>query len=212
MTPGGRFVRDNAFLVAAVLLPLVVAAFFLASSAIPRWTVPPPTYDLLIRATDAYNQTNPRVNVAFDERDGKVEATIRPAESGGYGWRARLFLFDHATMSVNEIPLDLPDSAGNLKEGDSPIVIVVDALAGRRLLTQAKAPDGYQLENRSQRSPGIVGDVFGMRRYGSEVSLVNKGRVVPIALPPPYRNIYQSSVDALGWLVPGTPATRVGQR
>lgn len=33
---------DNPFLVAAVLLPLLVAAFFLAATAIPRWLVAPP--------------------------------------------------------------------------------------------------------------------------------------------------------------------------
>jgi hypothetical protein len=215
MMPGsGRFLRDNAFLVAAVSLPLIVVAFFLASTAIPRWTVPPPAYDLLIRATDTYNtynQRNPPVSVDFDVRDGTVEATIRPVQTGSWGSRARLFIFDHTTMSVNEIAVDLPDTAGTLKEGDAPITIVVDALGGRRLLTQAKAPDGYELENRSQRSPGIVGDVFGMRRYGSEASLVNKGRVVPIALPAPYQNPYFSPVYALGWLVPETAGIKVGQ-
>jgi hypothetical protein len=212
MTPGGgRFLRDNAFLVAAVSLPLIVVAFFLASTAIPRWTVPPPAYDLLVRATDTYNQVNPPVMVDFDVRDGTVEATIRPVQAGSWGSRARLFLFDHTTMNVNEIAVDLPDNAGKLKAGDSPITIVVDALGGHRLLTQAKAPDGYELETRSHRSPGIVGDVFGMRRYGSEASLVNKGRVVPIALPAPYQNPYFSPVYALGWLVPETAGIKVGQ-
>jgi hypothetical protein len=213
MMPGsGRFLRDNAFLVAAVSLPLIVVAFFLASTAIPRWRVPPPAYDLLIRATDTYNQRNPPVMVDFDVRDGTIEATIRPVQASGWGSRARLFLFDHTTMRVNEIPVDLPDNAGKLKEGDAPITFVVDALGGRRLLTQAKAPDGYELENRSHSSPGLVGDVFGMRRYGTAVSLVNRGRVVPIVLPVPYQNMYLSPLYALGWLIPETAGAKVGQR
>ena len=53
------FLRDNIFLVAAVSLPLIVVAFFLVASAIPRWLVPPPAYDLLISASDPYNQANP---------------------------------------------------------------------------------------------------------------------------------------------------------
>ena len=206
MTLGsGRFLRDNVFLVAAVSLPLVVVAFFLLSSTIPRWLVPPPAYDLLVRATDAYNQTNPRASVDFDVRDGKVEATIRPVPANGYGARSRLFLFDHTTMSVREIPVDLPRDFDNLKEGDPPRAIVVDALAGRQVLAQAKAPDGYQLESRSQSGPGIVGDVFGMNRYDSKAALVNRGRVIPITLPVPYQNQYFSPVYSVGWLVDDGP-------
>jgi hypothetical protein len=203
-----RFLRDNIFLVAAVSLPLIVVAFFLVSSAIPRWLVPPPAYDLVISGTDTYNQINPRVTVTFNARNGKVEATFQAAPANTYSVRSRLFLFDHTTMSVREISVEVPD---NLVEGE-PRTIVVDALAGRQLLTEAKAPDGYQLESRSQRGPGIVGDVFGMNRYDAEASLVNRGRVIPVALPAPYQNFYYSPVFAVGWLAPEEPATNDGQR
>ena len=203
MTPrSGRFLRDNAFLVAAVSLPLVVVAFFLLSTAIPRWTVPPPAYDLLLRANDVYNsnQTNPRVT-EFSVRDGKVEAKIRAIPANAYLSRTALFLFDHATLTVSEIPVELPDKLV-LVEGDPPRTIVVDTPQGRRVLAQARAPDGYQLETRSQRGPGIVGELFGMHRYNSDSVLTNRGRVVQVTLPGPYQNQYVSSVSALGWLVP----------
>ena len=202
MTPGsGRFLRDNAFLVAAVSLPLVVVAFFLLSTAIPRWTVPPPAYDLLLRANDVYNsnQTNPRVT-EFSVRDGKVEAKIRAIPANAYLSRTALFLFDHVTLTVSEIPVELPDKLV-LVEGDPPRTIVVDTPPGRRVLAQASAPDGYQLETRSQRGPGIVGELFGMNRYNSDAVLAYRGRVVPVMLPGPYQNQYVSSVSALGWLV-----------
>ena len=48
----GRLVRDNAFLIAAAALPVLVVALFLLSTAIPRWTVPPPAYDVLLRTSD----------------------------------------------------------------------------------------------------------------------------------------------------------------
>lgn len=203
------FFRDNIFLVAAISLPLIVVAFFLVSSAIPRWLVPPPGYDLLISATDAYSQTNPRLTVNFNVRDGMVEATFQAVPANGYGLRSRLFLFDHTTMTVREIPVELPN---DMVEGDRPRTIVVDALGGRQLLTDVKAPDGYQFENRTQRGPGIVGEVFGMNRYDAEASLVNNGRVIPIALPAPYRNVYFSPVYAVGWLVPGTSGINDGPR
>ena len=199
MTPGGgRFLRDNAFLIAAVSLPLVVVFFFLLSSAIPAWTVPAPAYDLLISTNDSYNQTNNRMTVEFAVRGGKVQATFRPVPQGVYLQRSKLFLFDHATMNVREIALELPD---NLVEGDPPRTVVVDELAGREVQPQTRAPDGYHLENRGRRGPGIVGDVFGMYRYGSGAALVNRGRIIPIDLPGPYRNVYLSDVSSVGWLV-----------
>lgn len=206
MTPERRFLRDNYFLVAAIALPLIVVAFFLASSAIPRWLVAPPAYDLLIRATDVYNQTTPRMAVDFNVVDGRVEATFRAVGANVYGVRSRLFFYDHATMSAREIPVELPD---NLVEGDPPRTIVVEELAGRQVVAQPKAPDGYQLESRTQRNPGIVGELFGMNRYDSEASLVNKGRVIPIMLPAPFQNIYSSPVYSVGWLI---PETNDGQR
>ena len=207
MTAGsGRFLRDNAFLVAAVALPLVVVAFFLLSTALPRWMVPPPTYDLLVRATEAYNQTNTRIMVDFDVRSGKVMVTFQAVPANkGLPLRAKLFVWDHTTMSAREIPVELPD---NLVEGDPPRTVVVDALGGREALAEAKAPDGYQLQSRSQRGPGLVGDLFGMNRYDSQGVLVNKGRVIPIELPAPFQNVYSSSVSAVGWLVPESNGQR----
>ena len=78
MSPGAtRLLRDNVFLVAAVCLPILVVGFFLLSSSIPRWRVPAPAYDLLIRAGE-YDQTTQRVSLDLDVRDGVVQATARP--------------------------------------------------------------------------------------------------------------------------------------
>jgi hypothetical protein len=206
MTPGdGRFLRDNAFLVAAVSLPLLVVAFFLLSTTIPGWLVSPPAYDLVVRATDTYNQTNPRLMVDFDVRNGKVVATFQSVAVNGFGLRSRLFLFDHAAMSTREVPVELPD---NLVEGDPPRTVVVDGLAGREVIARTKAPDGYELQNRSQRGPGIVGELFGMTRYDSEAVLTNRGRVIRIELPPAFRNVYASPVSPVGWLAPETNGPR----
>jgi hypothetical protein len=116
-----------------------------------------------------------------------------------------LFLFDHTALSVREIPVELPD---NLVEGDPPRTIAVAALTGREVLAEAKAPDGYELQSRNQRGPGIVGEVFGMNRYDAEASLVNRGRVIPIVLPMPFQNIYSSPVYSVGWLVPESSGGR----
>jgi hypothetical protein len=40
-----------------------------------------------------------------------------------------------------------------------------------------------------------------MGRYRQTAALVNRGRVVPLELPSPYQNPYQSPVYAVGWVL-----------
>ena len=192
-----RFLRDNVFLVAAVLLPVLVVALFLAATAIPRWRIPPPAYDVVLRVPGPFDQARPRVAVDFAVRNGRVEATVRPIPATGYPQLASLFLVDHATGDVQRLAVDVPQDMG---ENDPPRTFPIEALAGRRVLDQTRAPDGYELQTRTHGSPGIVGDLFGMHRYDARAALVKDGRVVPIALPPPYE--YQASVSAVCWLNP----------
>lgn len=190
----GRFLRDNAFLVAAVALPIVVVGFFLLSTAIPRWTVAPPRYDVLVR-TSSYDQSSPRIAVEFTVRDQKLLATVRPVLGDTYPQRPMLWLFDHGTMKVRQVPIEYPEQ---LAAGEPPRTFVIDALAGRRVLADTRAPDGYEFQSRTHTRPGIVGDLFGMGRYNQGAILANRGRVVPIEIPSPYE--YQSPVF-VGWLI-----------
>src|SRR3954453_20848124 len=132
MTRGSaRFQRDNAHVVAAVCLPLLVVVFFVPASVIPRGVVPPPASDLLIRATHLHTPTPSRVSIDFAVRDGSVEAIVTPVPMNNYAIRTRLFVFDHATTNVREIVVNLSEHA-DLKEGDPPRTQRVEALAGRR--------------------------------------------------------------------------------
>jgi len=199
---GGRFLRDNAFLVAAVALPAVVVVLFLLATAIPRWTVPGPAYDFLICAGGPYDQTQPRVAVDFAVRDGHVEATVRPLNAIAYAYPqlTSLFLVEHDTLNTRELTFEMPK---DLKEGDPPRTIPIEMPRNRRVVPGSKMPDGYELSTRSQRGGGLVGDIFGMNRYEQDPILINRGRVVSITLPSPYR--YQSPVSAIGWLEPEGP-------
>jgi hypothetical protein len=187
--------RDNTFLIAAVALPLVVVGLFLVASAVPRWTVPPPTYDLVIRADGGYQPSPSQVVVAFRVRDGRLEADLLPAVPNTYPPEPSLFVIDHRTGDAREIALDLPVA---LTGESTARAVVVEALAARRVLEGPRAPDGYRFEHRSGRGPGVVGEIFGMRRYGEAAAIVKDGRVVPIELPPPYRY----AVEPIGWLEP----------
>lgn len=194
----GGFLRDNAFMVAAVLLPVVVAGLFILASAVPRWTVPPPSYDLLLKATRPYNHPPATVLVDFNVRNGRVEATLSPPVPNGYAQQWVLLLFDHETMNVEEIPIDLPAA---MAQGEPPRTIVVESLSAARVSAQTAAPDGYELQTRSSGSPGIVGDLFGMGRYRQTAALVNQGRVVGLNLPSPYGDPYQPLVSSVGWVL-----------
>ena len=191
----GRFVRDNIFLVAAVLLPLAVVAFFLAATLVPARTVPPPAYDLVIKASGPYNRP-PHLMVDYLVQGDRVHAHIRHVPPGGLAQHATLFLYQHDTGLLTEIKPDLP---AELPKEETSRDVPVDALAGRRVLTSEVSPDGYRLEMRSRRGPGIIGDLFGMRRHDEGLSLVNGSRVIRLTPPAPHR--YISPISSLGWIV-----------
>src|SRR6187402_126690 len=117
--------RDNAFLIAAVALPVVVVALFLAASAVPRWTVPPPTFDLLLRTEGAYTPALQNVVTTIRVRDGQVVAEFQPAAPNSYPEKPVLYVFDHATNATAEVPLEVPAS---LDEGEKVRVVPVAAL------------------------------------------------------------------------------------
>jgi hypothetical protein len=195
-----RFIRDNLFLVAAVSLPLVVVGFFLLASTIPRWIVPPPAHDLVLEVRGPYDEARPRVAVDFEVRNGRLEAAVRRVRRDQPAQPAALFLFDHETMTLREIPFEVPP---NLSEDDAPATVVVAGLEGRTLLAGPMAPDGYELRTDRNRGPGLVGELFGMNRYDTRLSLVNRGRVIPIDLPG--QNRYMPPVQAVAWLADDGP-------
>lgn len=192
----GRFLRDNVFLVAAVVLPLAVVGFFLLATAVPRWTVPPPRYDLLVKA-GSYVYPLPPMHVDYIVDSSGVHAHVRPVPPNSYPQRMALFIAEHSTGRLREVPVTLPET---MRPDDAPRDIPVEGLAGRRILTTPEAPDGYRFDTRSRRGPGLLGDIFGMRRYDIGLVLVNGGRVV--ALTPPPSHTHMSPVTPLGWLVP----------
>ena len=187
--------RDNAFLAAAVALPLVVVGVFLLLTAIPKWTVPPPQYDLLLKTTE-YERVQASFSVDLFLRDEALHVTLRADKGTGHS-RVRLWRFDHATLNAREVQLNLPAQA---PAGDQPQTFVVESLRGQRIVTDARAPDGYQLRERDAQGPGVVGEIFGMRRYGQSGALVNRGRVIPIEIPG--ANHYEAPAF-IGWVVNG---------
>jgi hypothetical protein len=198
------FIRDNLVLVAAFALPAVVAVLFVIATAIPKWTVPLPQHDLVLRVED-YRQTRPAdLAVEFVARDGRLEADVRrvpppenPAMGTPYVQRWALLLFDHTANRVTEIPFDLPRElpAGEVR------TVAIEALAGRYVTSDTVAPDGYQVTSLATGgSGGIVGELFGMgRRYRRGIAVSKNNRTVEVELPAPYRDTY-GVITPIGWI------------
>jgi hypothetical protein len=123
-----------------------------------------------------------------------VQATVRPVPASMYPTRSTLFRFDHRTMKVSQLAVELP----TLKEGDPERTFVVPELATLHVVSASVAPDGYELKHQSGGSSGLVGDLFGMDRNNRNAALVNRGRLVKVSLPPPYESY--SPISILGWV------------
>jgi hypothetical protein len=201
MTRGAGFLRDNAFLAGAIILPVVVALFFVAANAIPRLTVPDPAFDLVFKVSQPISREgSPVVPVEFAVRNGQVHVTFcRPAKDR-YLQSWALLRFDHATRRVTELELAPPDG---LSEGES-LTVPVGPLQGVRVSSSDTAPDGYAILSRDAGAGGgIVGELFGMRRYRDGVALARTGRVIPLDLPASFRPLRREAL-AVGWVMSGS--------
>lgn len=194
--PAGAGARSNTFVWAAVVLPVVVAGFFLLASAVPRWTVAPPTYDLLVRVERPWN-TPPVVALDFTVRNGRVVVTARPPSTQAYVERWALFLVDPDVGSMRAIPVNAPET---MEAGAPPVEVEVRELAGLQVLAEAVAPDGYRLQQPSYGGRGLVGGLFGMGSRRPRVALAKSGRVVSIDAPEQDVNPY-APVQFVGWIV-----------
>jgi len=192
----GRFLRDNAFLVAAVALPGLVVLFFLLATGIPSLTVDPPRYDVVIRGFHQWDGGHARVGYDVNVRNGRIEIIVRALEPNGYSRKPALFLFDHRTLSTSEIPVSLEGSA---EPADLPRTIVVDVEGGRRISPDERAPDGYVVQQRAYHNSGLMGDVFGMHRYTPGLVLTKGGRTIEIKLPTPFEQTYEAYL--VGWVI-----------
>ena len=136
------------------------------------------------------------MSVELFVRDERLHATIRGAGQNMYPPRVRLWRFDHGTQNLQEVPLNLPDEP---PAGEAPTTVVVNSLRDQRVVIDTRAPDGYEVRTQAHGGgPGLIGDIFGMRRYDQAVVLANRGRT--IAIEPPTPNVYQTPMF-LGWVI-----------
>lgn len=178
-----RFFKENLALVTGLSLPLFLIGFFALAGYLGRTSGPDPEHDLVF-AIDYYpNMDNRLWNITLEA--GKIVVRRRKqADENAYNNTPRLYLFDHATLTVQKLNIDF-DKVDEEGIVSSP---ALEDINRRPLLPGPVAPDGYRLEYRSNGGSGFLGDMFGMSNNRSYYSLVKGSRAVALKGPEPIYN------------------------
>ena len=187
-----RLLRKNPMLAAGILLPVVVVIFFVLATMIPRWLVDPPGYDFVFTSMQGSN-SGPPVDLSFVVEGDRVRARVYKSEQP-YRNLPRLFLFEHATQSVREIPVTLPADADDIENGE---YLVLPGLESRTVSTSRSAPDGYEVHGPNYRG----GDFFPFyRARGSNALTLSKSGAVFEVPEVGDGRMYYYNATFLGWL------------
>jgi hypothetical protein len=192
-----KSLRDNAALVAGILLPVLVVILFLLSSWVPRLFVDPPQYDFLY-ADDAnyYGSPSPwRHQISLDSQGHLLVKAFTP-KPDVYTPGTRLFLFEHADGNVREITLPTPERT---EGGEAGVVVDVPEFQNQLIDPSRISRDGCALVDSTRSSRGL----FGLFYSGSSsrgLAISKNGAVFEAAAESDGLNWYGARL--LGWLVP----------
>lgn len=188
-----KFVRDNFAILIGLALPIVVAVFFLVANYWGRASLEPPQHDAVLRTYSGGSASRAmrieidvigerlRVRAFKTEYDGRP-ITYTPAQP-------RLLLWSHASETVRELTLEVPDDFVDGTE------LRVPELEGRRLSTVSRSPDGYEIG-----TTGYRGGLFGLFVDRSSPRLVLEKNGARRALPLPSTVPYWD-VQFLAWVI-----------
>jgi hypothetical protein len=193
-----KSLRENAALVAGILLPALVVVLFLLSSWVPRILVDPPQYDFLFAQDSSYyGSPSPwRHQITLDPQ-GHLLVKAFTAKPDVYTPGDRLYLFEHADGNVREIPLPTPESTEGAENG---IVVEVPELRGQFIDPSRISPDGYSLVDNTRSSRGV----FGLFYSGNPrpLAISKNGAVFEAAADGDAMAMGWYGARLIGWIVP----------
>lgn len=204
------WIKNNPFVAAAVVLPLLVVAFFLAATVIPAWLVDDPRFDLVF-AVDHHDRSNAEFALRYHVRDGVVMAEARALPTNNYGPYQRLYRFDAASQLVSEITPRIPEPVRlalraapepEPAPGDNAAIseqFAVAEVAQLRLITATIGPDGYTFNNQYNGHRGLFANLFGVNGRYYQFGISKQGRTVRVAVPAG-GNYYYRNASFLGWV------------
>ena len=188
------FLRKNLLIVVSVALPLLVVIFFALASVLPGLYATPPAYDLLLTHQGRVLATDSPVKINLSVKAERLSATLVKSDETSYSNNPRLFRYDHVSGEVREIDIPIPENIAELPEGSE---IPVPELAGLKISSALRAPDGYEFRG-YRRGGGLMMELFGGNRYRSDVTIAKDGAIVRLRLPA--SDYWYGDVRFLGWV------------
>lgn len=187
----GGFIKQNFALCVGIGLPVVLVAAFLATTVIPKSLAVAPRHKLAYTTVQYGAQAkNRNFNISIEaDKNGKLFMRLNKANDNSQFPAPRLFIYDPALQSNEEIQIALPDHVrGQSEEIPLPETVKI------KLSTDIKSPDGYAFEDASYSSSGFIMDMFGGGR--SIAPRVVKGSVA-YKLP---EDVRYNQFRFLGWV------------
>ncbi|AKS41285.1 hypothetical protein [Wenzhouxiangella marina] len=191
------FLRKHLFIVLGVALPLLLILFVFVAQQAARWGVPAPITPVLY-LTDPHYSGSQFVRWTVREQHLKLSVVV-PENAylppAAVDRPVRLALFDPRTDTLETIEVTLPEP---LKPGLRADLALPPRLQAIRLSDAAESPDGYRFEQRSRRSGGLVGALFGLGGRRAGYQLVRDG--VGYEVPPASGYVYHNNAF-IGWVI-----------
>ncbi len=203
------WLKENVFMVAAIALPLVVAALFLGATALPKLFVEAPQFSLLVAIDERrVNQSN--FDIEFEVVNGQLQARAVYSETPRFYEQSTLFRFTPGQSMLARIDLRIDDTLraelesaaaeADKHETSAPLPLPAD-LADLILNPAITAPDGYRFRNDYRGGAGLFGELFGMRSRNRVVAIEKDGRVEELGAELEQMQRYSYyNVHFLGWI------------
>lgn len=191
-----KVLRENPVIALSIALPILIVALFATANLLPKLLVDPPAYSLLLVDDTANTSISSPVNIDLSVVNDRVRVRISKRKEDEREQFPRVYIFDHATATVRDIPIPLGEDIDQLPDGTE---IVVPALANLKISTALRAPDGYEFRGYGNGGAGLITGLFGSNRSRNGVSIAKDGAIVHIRLP--VANDWYSDIRFLGWVV-----------
>jgi hypothetical protein len=198
----GRFIKDNAVLIAGIVLPVLLVGGFMILSHIPKALLDPPRYDFLLAVHNYDQQLHLGYDLSLDVREGRLTGKATPRDGNNYSSNHRTSLFRYkADRDIfEELVFELPE---NLDELEKPKTFPIAEVQNLGLDKRLQSPDGYTFEYVGYRGGGgLLGALFGSgRRYESSCVLKKESAYFDLPEPMPKMNYYSPNIYFIGWVI-----------
>ena len=155
----------------------------------------PPAHSFILVDDSTNLAKSGPVSLEFSLLDGQIVVAVKHVKHSRHAVIPRVYLFDHTTSDLREIPVPLPSNIEELPDGAR---LAVPELAELQVSGALLAPDGYEFQGRSRRA-SLVTDIFGGSRSRSNVTIAKDGAVVRVRLRA--SRTWYADVQFLGWVV-----------